>query len=97
MSSHDGTGRETMARRIVFYTAKLCGDCQKLKAFMDARGIAYETRDIHEDPDSARELEEQTGKLGVPYLCIDGKWVRGYDVGRPFSEEFAESLFQVNS
>jgi glutaredoxin len=97
MNPLGGMGCGTMARRIVLYTAKLCGDCQKLKAFMDARGIAHEVRDIHEDAEYARELEEQTGKLGVPFLCIDGKWVRGYDADRPFSEEFAESLFQFES
>ena len=29
----------------------------------------------------------------VPFLVIDGEWVRGYQVGQPFSEEFARSLF----
>ena len=81
-----------MAPNIILYSAQMCGDCQLLKAFMDANAVAYETRDIKEDPEHARVLEEKTGKLGVPYLVIDGEWVRGYQVGQAFSEDFARNL-----
>jgi len=81
-----------MSKHIVMYSAKLCGDCQNLKAFMDKHGIPYENRDIREHPEYGEELKAQTGKLGVPYLLIDGEWVRGYDLGKPFSEDFARGL-----
>jgi glutaredoxin len=60
---------------------------------MDANGVECELRDIGERSEYARELERKTGKLGVPYLVIDGEWVRGYEVGKPFSETFARGLF----
>lgn len=82
-----------MPPEIIVYSAKLCGDCQLLKAYMDKHGIEYETRDIRENPAFGEELEAKTGKLGVPYLVIDGEWVRGYDPGKPFSTEFAAGLF----
>ena len=82
-----------MSREIYLYSAALCGDCQHLKAFMDANSIDYTVRDIRENLEYGEELEAKTGKLGVPYLLIDGEWLRGYDVGKPFSEEFAKSLF----
>ena len=78
--------------KVIVYSARLCGDCQLLKAFMDAHHIAYEERDIKENPAFGEELEAKTGKLGVPYLIIDGAWVRGYRVGLPFSEDFARRL-----
>ena len=81
-----------MADTIIVYSAKLCLDCQQLKAFMDAHGIKYEVRDIRENPAYAEELEQKTGKLGVPYLILDGEWVRGYQVGQAFSEAFARGL-----
>lgn len=81
-----------MAKDIVLYAAELCGDCQSLKRFLDDHEIAYSVRDIRRHPHHARELETQTGKLGVPYLVIDGKWVRGYEPGQPFSHEFARGL-----
>lgn len=84
-----------MAKEIILYSAALCGDCQRLKAFMDANGIAYEVRDIKANPEHGRELEEKTGKLGVPYLIIDGEWKRGYLPGQPFSEGFARDLLGI--
>ena len=80
-------------KNIIVYSGKLCGDCQHLKAFMDANNLSYEERDIRETPAYGEELEAKTGKLGVPYLVLDGEWVRGYDVGKPFSEGFARNLF----
>ncbi|MBI2432737.1 MAG: glutaredoxin family protein [Candidatus Hydrogenedentes bacterium] len=81
-----------MEREIVLYSAALCGDCQNLKRYMDAQGMVYETRDIREHPEHARDLEKRTGKQGVPFLVIDGEWKRGYEPGKPFSEEFARQL-----
>ena len=84
-----------MAKPIIMYAAKLCGDCQALKAFMDSQGLTYETRDIRENPEYARELEAKTGKLGVPFLVIDGQWVRGYQVRQPFSEDYARDILDL--
>ncbi len=81
-----------MPRNVILYTAPMCSDCDKLKHFMDANGIAYELRDIKKDPAHAQELAEQTGKQGVPYLVVDGKWVRGYEPRVPFSEDFARQI-----
>ena len=81
---------------IIVYSAHLCGDCQHLKAFMEHRGIAYENRDIRDRPEFGVELEAKTGKLGVPYLVIDGEWFRGYEPGKPFSEAFAKTLFGIS-
>jgi glutaredoxin len=83
-----------MAETITLYSAKLCGDCQNIKAYMDAHGIGYEQRDIREHPEYAKELFEHTGKEGVPYIRIGDQWLRGYEVGKPFSEEFARALFE---
>ncbi len=86
-----------MNREVILYSARMCGDCQHLKAFLDANGVDYELRDIREQPQYAEELEQSTGKQGVPYLLIDGQWVRGYEPGKPFSEAFArETLGLAN-
>jgi hypothetical protein len=38
-------------------------------------------------------LKKNAGKLGVPYLVIDGEWKKGYQSEEAFSEAFARSLF----
>ena len=82
-----------MKSNIIMYSGKRCGDCQLLKAFMEEHGIAYELRDIQEQPEYGDELRANTGKLGVPYLRIDGEWVCGYQPGEAFSDEFAKQIF----
>lgn len=82
-----------MSRKIILYSAQMCSDCQKLKAYMDGQGIEYELRDVRENEAYAGQVEEHTGKLGVPYLVLDGKWVCGYDGAEPFTDKFAEGLF----
>lgn len=83
-----------MPKEIILYSAQMCGDCQKLKDFMESKGIRFEIRDVRAHPEYAKEVEENTGKMGVPYLVIDGEWVCGYDLESPFSEDFASSLFE---
>jgi len=85
-----------MSQDIVMYTATGCADCEKLKKYMDSKGVSYTTRDIRENPEYAKELEEKTGKEGVPYLVIDGEWKRGYQPGEPFSTDFADELLGLN-
>ena len=82
-----------MSQEITLYSATMCGDCQLWKAFMDAEGSDYTLRDIRENLEYGEELEKKTGKLGVPYLVIDGEGIRGYDVGKAFTEDFAKALF----
>jgi glutaredoxin len=81
-----------MKSNVILYSGKLCGDCQLLKAFMEAHGVAYENRDIQEQSGYSEELATKTAKLGVPYLVIDGEWVCGYQPGQQFSEDFARQL-----
>ena len=92
-----GTGKATHSICYVSHTT-----CAVLDLFRDiARGFQIEPRyrkadvirDIKERPEYAEEVRENTGKLGVPYLVIDGEWVRGYELDKPFSDAFAETLF----
>ena len=57
-----------MNREVILYSAKLCGDCQLLKSFMDANGVVYELRDIREQPEYLEELARRNSH-GV--ACTD--------------------------
>ena len=43
-----------------------CSTCQKARAWLDGRGIPYETRDIKEDRPTLEELREWTARSGLP-------------------------------
>jgi glutaredoxin-like protein NrdH len=80
--------------KIIVYSAKLCSDCQKLKGFLESHNIEYENRDIRDNPKWGEELEAKTGKLGVPYLLIDGEWIIGYEANVGYSEEWAKKTLE---
>jgi glutaredoxin len=64
---------------IEVYTATWCPDCRRLDRWLAENGVAHSKVDIDEVAGAAEELEDRTGKRGVPYFKIDGGvWVRGY-------------------
>jgi mycoredoxin len=79
-------------RDLAVYSAGWCGDCRRLKRFLDATGIAYRTIDIDSDPHAAEKLEEETGKRAIPFVLVDARtWVRGYHKELP--SRFDPQLF----
>ncbi len=79
---------------LIVYSAEWCSDCQALKAWMDERGVVHEIRDIQRDASHRAALREGIGKEAVPHLLVDGKWIRGYQIGKPFDPDWAEGLFR---
>lgn len=62
------------------FSAKWCGFCKMVKAYLDDKGVDYTVVDIDEEPDAAMWLREQTGQAGVPVTLFDGKdMVIGFD------------------
>jgi glutaredoxin len=51
-------------------------------AWLDARDVGYENRDIEADPQSRERLVDLTGHTSVPVVVIEGQLVRGYDPER---------------
>ena len=65
---------------IVTYGFKSCPYCQKLKRYLDSRGVEYEVRDIELSEEAAAECQRISGDLAVPVTTIDGKnFVLGFD------------------
>jgi glutaredoxin 3 len=64
---------------VVLYSTSWCPWCRKARAWLDARGVRYEDRDIEADPEFADELLRKSGGRSVPVFDIDGHIVRGFD------------------
>ncbi len=62
------------------FSFQSCPFCEKLKRYLDARGVEYEVRDIELDETAREECEKISGDLAVPVTTIDGKnYVVGFD------------------
>jgi len=62
------------------YSFEGCPYCQKLKRYLDSRGVEYEVRDIELSEEAAAECQRISGDLAVPVTTVDGKnFVLGFD------------------
>ena len=74
--------------KLTVYSATWCPDCRNAKRFLDEYGINYELIEIDRDEAAARELEDRSGKRGIPYFVLDDReWVRAYIPKRGFDRE----------
>lgn len=65
---------------VKIYSFEGCPWCDKVKKYLQARGIEYEVRDIEKSEEFAKECLKISGDLTVPVTTIDGKnFVLGFD------------------
>ena len=70
---------EWHGQTVVVYTTSWCGFCRKTLAYLDAKGVHYENRDVEGDAGYRDELIRKTGKTSIPVVEIDGTLIRGYN------------------
>ncbi|HEY3356706.1 MAG TPA: glutaredoxin domain-containing protein [Polyangia bacterium] len=73
--------------RIILYGTRWCGACAKARAYFKQRGIAFDDRDVEQDPAAAAELAAKATRAGVspdrvPVLDVRGTLLQGFDQGR---------------
>ena len=81
--------RNAVAKKIVIYTTRWCGDCKAAERFLEERGIAYEEIDIEQRPEAAEiVMRLNDGMRKVPTLDVEGTIISGdkFDAAR-FEED----------
>src|SRR5262249_24915537 len=63
---------------ITLYTTQWCPVCKRAKAWMNAKGYAYEERDVESNPEYARQFRAINARGGVPTFDIDGEILTGF-------------------
>jgi glutaredoxin 3 len=56
--------------RVLLFTQSGCLSCELMKIFLEAKGIAFEERDISADAEARREMTEQHDSDETPTLVI---------------------------
>lgn len=64
---------------IIIYSASWCAFCHAAMDYFDKQGVAYEKRDIEENPAFAVESVDKSGQRGIPVIDINGKIIVGFD------------------
>ena len=65
--------------RIHLYTEPGCGACIEAKSFLQARGIAFEERDVRANPEYLRILDDDLDSCTLPTLVADDTVIAGFD------------------
>jgi len=68
-----------MAADVVVYTTDYCPYCDRAKALLEKRHIAFDEVDVSNDPDKRTWLVKTTGRRTVPQIFVKGESVGGSD------------------
>lgn len=76
-------------KNITVYSTSWCGFCHQLKEWLKSQNIEFKEVDVEEDQDSAKEIVDATGQMGVPVTKIEFKDKKEYIIGfdRPKLEQ----------
>lgn len=69
-------------KKVLLFTMEGNADGEAALAFLQARGLAVDVRDVGRDPDASLELFSRLGRLGVPAIVIDDHVFVGFGVHR---------------
>lgn len=63
---------------VKIYSKTYCPYCDRAKALLQSKGVAYEEINLEGKPDEMQALVKQTGLRTVPQIFINGKLVGGF-------------------
>lgn len=66
-----------MAKKVTVYTSTGCGYCATLKQWLQQRNIAFDEKNVTDNPAFMDELTSQ-GIFGTPVTKIDDEFVIGW-------------------
>lgn len=72
--------------KVEIYGASWCQPCQRSKQLCIEKGLDYTFKDITQDLNARKEVEQRLGKKidTVPQIFVDGQYVGGADEFRNY-------------
>ena len=64
---------------LTVYSSPLCGPCERMKAWLSERDLAFSVRDVMMDEDAGELLESHDIRT-TPVLQVDDQFIIGFDV-----------------
>jgi glutaredoxin len=66
-------------KKVIVYSAEWCPWCHKAIDFLKENKIEHEVRDVGQNPDYAKEVQEKSGQTGIPVILIDDEVIIGFN------------------
>ena len=63
---------------ILVYTTGWCPVCKRAKAWMDAKGLSYDDRNVEASAEDARTLRRLNPRASIPTFDVDGQTMIGF-------------------
>ncbi len=67
---------------IAVYTTPTCPWCNKVKTYLNNKGVNYREYNVAIDSQAAQRMTEITGQRSVPVITKGDRYVVGYDPDR---------------
>ena len=64
---------------VKIYSTPACPYCKMAKQFLKENNIPFNDIDVTSDKQSAQEMIDKSGQMGVPVIEIDGKIIIGFN------------------
>ncbi|MEN9705219.1 MAG: glutaredoxin 3 [Pseudomonadota bacterium] len=67
------------APAVLMYATGWCPYCQRARALLDAKGVAYAVIDVEAVPGARDEMRARSGRTSVPQIFIGERHIGGFD------------------
>lgn len=64
---------------VTIYTTPSCHFCHAAKDFFKEHDVQYTEKDVTTNHESANEMIQRSGQMGVPVIFVDDAMVLGFD------------------
>ncbi len=64
---------------IKLYTTEDCSSCERAKALLARRSLAYDEINLSRDPDGRAQLVERTGLMTFPQILVGEQTLGGFE------------------
>ncbi|HEY3814801.1 MAG TPA: glutaredoxin 3 [Caulobacteraceae bacterium] len=64
---------------VVIYTRPFCGFCERAKALLERKGVAFEEIEASMDPEVRKQMQERSGRMTYPQIFVGDHHVGGCD------------------
>jgi glutaredoxin 3 len=71
-----------MMSEVTVYTTPTCPWCNKIKSYLDEKGVTYDEVDVATDYQAAQKMVSLTGQRSVPVVTKGEHYIVGYDPDR---------------